>query len=121
MAVTSFFSRANDFGYSKNPTETLQFWDKEEVLSDIVWVIRKFQPDVIINRFDHRTPGSTHGHHTTSAILSVEAFDMAANTENFSEQLKFVDTYQPKRLFLILLHGFTAEMRLFRKLINRIL
>ncbi|MEO2061804.1 MAG: PIG-L family deacetylase [Christiangramia sp.] len=94
-----FFSRANDFGYSKNPTETLQFWDKEEVLSDIVWVIRKFQPDVIINRFDHRTPGSTHGHHTTSAILSVEAFDMAVNTENFPEQLKFVDTYQPKRLF----------------------
>ncbi len=94
-----FFSRANDFGYSKNPTETLQFWDKKEVLSDIVWVIRKFQPDVIINRFDHRTPGSTHGHHTTSAILSVEAFDMASNKNNFPDQLEFVDTYQPKRLF----------------------
>ncbi len=37
-----FFSRANDFGFSKNPDETLQIWDKEQVLSDIIWVIRKF-------------------------------------------------------------------------------
>ncbi|MGB5320171.1 PIG-L family deacetylase, partial [Eudoraea sp.] len=56
-----FFTRANDFGYSKHPDETLKVWDKEQVLSDIVWTIRKFRPDVIINRFDHRTPGSTHG------------------------------------------------------------
>ena len=70
-----FFSRANDFGFSKNPDETLQIWDKNQVLSDIIWVIRKFQPDVIINRFDHRSPGTTHGHHTSSAMLSYEAFE----------------------------------------------
>ena len=64
-----FFSRANDFGYSKNPDETLQIWDKDQVLSDVIWVIRKFQPDVIINRFDHRSPGTTHGHHTSSAMI----------------------------------------------------
>src|SRR5690606_8206297 len=81
-----FFTRANDFGYSKNPEETFQFWDKEEVLSDLVYVIRKFQPDVIINRFDHRTPGTTHGHHTASAMLSVEAFDLAGNPNHFPEQ-----------------------------------
>lgn len=94
-----FFTRANDFGYSKNPSETLEIWNKEEVLGDVVWIIRKFRPDVIINRFDHRTPGSTHGHHTSSAILSVEAFDLAGNKNFYDNQLEYVEAYQPKRLF----------------------
>lgn len=94
-----FFSRANDFGYSKLPTETLSIWDEDEVLSDVIWTIRKFRPDVIINRFDHRTPGTTHGHHTASAILSVEAFDLANQANVYPEQLSAVDTWQPKRLF----------------------
>jgi len=94
-----FFSRANDFGYSKNPEETLQIWDKGKVLADLVWTIRKFQPDVIINRFDHRSPGTTHGHHTSSAMLSVEGFDLANNSASFPEQLKFVQPWQPKRVF----------------------
>lgn len=94
-----FFTRANDFGYSKTPEETLNFWDKEKVLWDMVWVIRNFKPDVIINRFDHRTPGSTHGHHTASAMLSMEAFKMAGDTSKFKDQLKYVDAWQPERLF----------------------
>ncbi|MBW4361551.1 PIG-L family deacetylase [Flavobacterium taihuense] len=94
-----FFSRANDFGYSKNPEETLQIWDKEKVLADLVWTIRKFQPDVIINRFDHRSPGTTHGHHTSSAMLSVEGFDLANNPASFPEQLKLIQPWQPKRVF----------------------
>jgi len=94
-----YFSRANDFGYSKHPNETLEIWNKNEVLSDLVYVIRKFQPDVIINRFDHRSPGTTHGHHTASAMLSVEAFDLAANSSAFPEQLKRLSIWQPKRLF----------------------
>ncbi|WP_035671869.1 PIG-L family deacetylase [Flavobacterium sp. 83] len=94
-----FFSRANDFGFSKNPTETLEIWDKQKVLSDIVWAIRKFQPDVIINRFDHRSPGTTHGHHTASAMLSIESFDLANNPVIFPEQLKLVQPWQPKRQF----------------------
>ncbi|PVX47433.1 GlcNAc-PI de-N-acetylase [Flavobacterium sp. 103] len=94
-----FFSRANDFGYSKNPEETLQIWDKEKVLADLVWTIRKFQPDVIINRFDHRSPGTTHGHHTSSAMLSVEGFDLANNPASFPEQLQLVQPWQPKRVF----------------------
>lgn len=93
------FSRANDFGYSKNPEETLQIWDKEQVLSDLVWAIRKFQPDVIINRFDHRTPGTTHGHHTASAIVSVEGFDLANKPQIFPNQLNWVKPWQPKRMF----------------------
>lgn len=96
---TQLFTRANDFGYSKHPDETLQIWDKEQVLSDVVWAIRTFKPDVIINRFDHRTPGTTHGHHTSSAMLSYEAFDLAANSSKYPEQLKFTSVWQPHRLF----------------------
>ncbi|RTY69586.1 PIG-L family deacetylase [Flavobacterium sp. LB2P53] len=94
-----FFSRANDFGFSKNPTETLEIWDKKQVLADVIWAIRKFQPDVIINRFDHRSPGTTHGHHTASAMLSVESFDLANNPSIFPEQLQFVTPWQTKRQF----------------------
>ena len=93
------FTRANDFGYSKHPDETLKIWDKEKVLSDVVWAIRTFKPDVIINRFNHKTPGSTHGHHTSSAMLSVEAFDMAGDSLAYKNQLKSTKTWQPKRLF----------------------
>ena len=93
------FSRANDFGFSKNPDETLQIWDKDQVMSDVIWAIRKFQPDVIINRFDHRSPGTTHGHHTASAMLSFDAFDMANDKTVFPNQLSLVTTWQPKRLF----------------------
>ena len=94
-----FFTRTNDFGYSKHPDETLEIWEKEKVLSDVVWVIRTFRPDVIINRFNHKTPGSTHGHHTTSAMLSVEAFDKVGDTTQYSNQLKYTQIWQPKRLF----------------------
>ena len=94
-----FFSRANDFGFSKNPTETLEIWDKEKVLADVIWAIRKFQPDVIVNRFDHRSPATTHGHHTASAMLSVESFELANNPTIFPEQLQFVKPWQTKRQF----------------------
>ena len=93
------FSRANDFGYSKNPDETLKVWNRDEVLSDVVWAIRKFQPDIIINRFSHDSGRRTHGHHTSSAILSHEAFDLTADKTKYPEQLKYVDTWQPRRLF----------------------
>jgi len=94
-----FFTRANDFGYSKHPNETLKIWNKEEVLSDVIWIIRNFKPDVIINRFDHRSPGTTHGHHTASAMLSYEAFDLANNSKIYPEQLNRTSVWQPKRLF----------------------
>ncbi|WP_178988607.1 PIG-L family deacetylase [Winogradskyella schleiferi] len=93
------FTRANDFGYSKHPDETLEIWNKDEVLSDVVWAIREFKPDVIINRFDHRRAGQTHGHHTASAMLSMEAFDLANDASKYPSQLEFIKTWQPKRLF----------------------
>ena len=94
-----FFTTANDFGYSKHPDETLAIWNKDEILAQIVYRIRSFQPDIIIHRFDHRTPGSTHGHHSSSAILSKLAFDLAGNPNAYPEQLKTVSVWQPKRQF----------------------
>jgi LmbE family N-acetylglucosaminyl deacetylase len=93
------FTRANDFGFSKNPEETLRIWDKQEVLSDVVWTIRQTQPDVIVNRFYHDKKYDTHGHHTASAMLSVEAFDLAAKADAFPEQLTFTGTWQPRRQY----------------------
>jgi LmbE family N-acetylglucosaminyl deacetylase len=92
-----FFSRAFDFGFSKTPDETFSKWDREKVLSDVVWVIRKFQPDVIITRFPTTGEGG-HGHHTASAILANEAFAAAADPARFPEQLKFVKPWQAKRI-----------------------
>lgn len=93
------FTRANDFGYSKHPEETLRIWDKQAVLGDVVRAIRNFKPDVIINRFNHRTPGETHGHHTSSALLSMEAFNLANDSEAYPDQLSSTGTWQPTRLF----------------------
>src|SRR5436190_4651432 len=92
-----FFTRAFDFGFSKNPQETFTKWDREKILSDVVWVIRKFQPDIIITRFPTTGEGG-HGHHTASAILANEAFIDAADPNRFPEQLKYVKTWQAKRV-----------------------
>jgi len=94
-----FFTRANDFGYSKHPDETLRIWNKEEVLKDVVWIIRNFKPDIVINRFDHRRAGRTHGHHTSSALLSNEAFDLTNDKTVYPEQLKHVEPWQVNRLY----------------------
>lgn len=93
-----FFSRAFDFGYSKSPEETFTKWEKEKILSDVVWVIRKFQPDVIITRFPTTGEGG-HGHHTASAILANEAFTAAADPNRFPEQFTYgVKPWQAKRI-----------------------
>jgi LmbE family N-acetylglucosaminyl deacetylase len=92
-----FFSRSNDFGYSKSPEETLTFWNKDSVLADAVWAIRKFKPDVIICRFPTTGEGG-HGHHTASAIIALEAFDAAADPTKFPAQLKYTETWQAKRI-----------------------
>ncbi len=94
-----FFTTGYDFGYSKDPDEALQIWNHDKVLSDVVWVIRKFKPDVIITRFPTTGEGG-HGHHTASAILASEAFDAAADSFKFPLQFKYgVTTWKPKRLF----------------------
>lgn len=92
-----FFTRAYDFGYSKTPEETFDKWNKEKILSDVVWVIRKFQPDVIVARFPTTGEGG-HGHHTASGILANEAYEAAADPKRFPEQLKYVSVWQVKRV-----------------------
>lgn len=92
-----FFSRAYDFGFSKTREETLNFWDQNKVLGDVVWMIRKFQPDVIITRFPP-DPRAGHGHHQTSGYLAEKAFSLAADPKAFSDQLKYVKPWQAKRL-----------------------
>lgn len=93
------FTRANDFGYSKTATETFNIWDRNEVLSDVVWAIRSTRPDVIINRFNTDTSRPNHGHHTASAILSAEAFNLTADRSSFPEQLKYVEPWQARRIY----------------------
>jgi LmbE family N-acetylglucosaminyl deacetylase len=92
-----YFTRAKDFGYSKNSEETLSVWDRQGVLSDIVRVIREFRPDVIITRFSPK-PAPTHGHHTASAVLAVEAFRLAADPAAFPEQLGKLTPWQARRI-----------------------
>lgn len=93
-----FFTRAYDFGYSKSPEEAFKFWDKDKILSDVVYVIRKFRPDIIICRFPASGEGG-HGHHTASAILAQEAFSLAGDAGKFPEQLKNgIEVWQPKRV-----------------------
>jgi LmbE family N-acetylglucosaminyl deacetylase len=94
-----YFSRALDFGFSKDYSETLSIWDREEVLADIVRVIREFRPDVVITRFS-LIPGGTHGHHTASAVLALEAFKVAGDPNKFPDQLREgLTPWQPKRIF----------------------
>ncbi len=95
-----FFTRANDFGYSKSAEETLEIWDRDAVLEDMVWVIRKYRPDVIVTRFPPAKYGyQTHGHHSASAMLAEEAFRLAADPEAYSWQLSVVEPWQAKRLY----------------------
>lgn len=93
-----FFTRAIDFGYSKSPEETLRFWNRHEVLGDVVRIIRQFRPDVIVTRFSP-TAGGTHGHHTASAILALEAFRLSGDANAYPEQLRQgLPPWQAKRI-----------------------
>jgi LmbE family N-acetylglucosaminyl deacetylase len=92
-----YFTRANDFGFSKNTEETLEVWGKQAVLSDVVWRIRNLRPDIIICRFPPDARAG-HGNHSASAVLAEEAFHAAADPSQFPEQLKFVKPWQAKRV-----------------------
>jgi len=92
-----FFTRANDFGFSKTADESFKIWGKEQILADVVWIIRNFKPDVIITRFPEDSRAG-HGHHSGSAILAREAFSAAADPKRFPEQLQYVNVWQAKRI-----------------------
>ena len=93
-----YFSRAYEFGYSKSQIEALRIWDKEKILSDAVWIIRQYQPDIIINRFPPDARAG-HGHHAASAVIGAEAFVAAADPKRFPEQFAYgVKPWQAKRI-----------------------
>jgi LmbE family N-acetylglucosaminyl deacetylase len=92
-----FFTRAIDFGFSKNTTDTFKQWDADVITADVVWVIRKFRPDVIICRFPP-TAAAGHGQHAASAVVAEKAFKMAGDKTAFPDQLKYVNVWQPKRV-----------------------
>ncbi|AZA84324.1 PIG-L family deacetylase [Chryseobacterium lactis] len=92
-----FFTRAIDFGFSKNTTDTFKQWDADSITADVVWVIRKFRPDVIICRFPP-TAAAGHGQHAASAVVAEKAFKLAGDKNAFPDQLKYVNTWQPKRV-----------------------
>ncbi len=92
-----FFTRAIDFGFTKTVAETLEKWGHDRILSDIVWVIRRYRPDVVILGFSG-TPRDGHGQHQTSAILGKEAYEAASDPQRFPEQLKYVQPWHAKRL-----------------------
>lgn len=95
-----FFTRARDFGFSKDYRQTLAKWDRQAVLSDMVRVVRQFQPDVIVTRFPPEG-GGTHGHHTASTVLALEAFKLAGDPQACPEQISRdgLDVWEPKRIF----------------------
>ena len=92
-----FFTRAIDFGFSKNTTDTFKQWDENSIIADVVWVIRKFRPDVIICRFPP-TAAAGHGQHAASAVVAEKAFKLAGDKTAFPDQLKYVNAWQPKRV-----------------------
>jgi LmbE family N-acetylglucosaminyl deacetylase len=94
-----YFTRAIDFGFSKTADETLQKWDRNKVLGDVVYNIRRFRPDVVILVFSG-TPRDGHGHHQASSILGKEAFSLAGDPSKFPEQLAYVQPWTPKRLMM---------------------
>ncbi|WP_278352302.1 PIG-L family deacetylase [Chryseobacterium gleum] len=92
-----FFTRAIDFGFSKNTTDTFKQWNADSITADVVWVIRQFRPDVIICRFPP-TAAAGHGQHAASAVVAEKAFKLAGDKNAFPDQLKYVNVWQPKRV-----------------------
>ena len=74
--IKLFFTRAPDFGFSKTPEETEKVWG-DQVLEDIVRVIRTFQPHIVINGWGGIHTG--HGHHQASGLLTPKAVQLAAD------------------------------------------
>ena len=92
-----FFTRAIDFGFSKSADESIQKWGRDQVLSDIVWVIRRYRPDIVMLGSSATALGG-HGHHQASAILGREACDAAGDPARFPDQLRYVQPWKPAKV-----------------------
>lgn len=77
-----FFTRAYDYGFSKNAEEAFTQWPHDSLLIDVLTVVRAFKPHVIISVFTG-TPRDGHGQHQAAGIVAREAYDLAADTARF--------------------------------------
>ena len=77
-----YFTRAYDFGFSKNADETLTQWARDSILRDVVTVVRAFRPHVIVAVFSG-TPADGHGHHQVSGMLARDVYELAGDAERF--------------------------------------
>ena len=94
-----FFTRAFDFGYSKSIDEALELWPFDEVLRDVVFVVRKSRPHVIVSVFSG-TPRDGHGQHQLAGMAAREAFAAAGDPERYPDlAARGVTPWQPTRLY----------------------
>ena len=92
-----YFTRALDYGFSKSADEAFAHWPREELLRDVVWVVRTFRPQVIVSVFSG-TPADGHGQHQAAGLLAPEAFEAAADPARFPEQLAYVQPWRTTTL-----------------------
>ncbi|MBM4182924.1 MAG: PIG-L family deacetylase [Gemmatimonadetes bacterium] len=94
-----FFTRAFDYGFSKSADEAFSLWPREELLADVVWVVRKFRPHVIVSVWSG-TARDGHGQHQASGIIAQEAYRAAGDPTRFPEQLSLgVEAWAPSKFY----------------------
>ena len=79
-----YFTRAYDFGFSKTQDETWGHWPRDTILKDVVRIIRRFQPQVVVSIFSG-TPKDGHGQHQAAGWTAREAFEVAGDSTRFPE------------------------------------
>src|SRR5215216_424515 len=98
--AAQYFTRAFDFGFSKSRAEALSKWNRDEVLADMVRVIRTFRPLVIVSAWTG-TPSDGHGHHQAAGFLTKEAYTAAADPSRYPQQLaEGLRPWQAKKLYI---------------------
>ncbi len=104
-----FFTRANDYGFSKSADEAFSQWPRDSLLADVVAVVRTFRPDIILAVFSG-TPRDGHGQHQASGIMAREAFEAAGDPSRFPGQIAAgLTPHQPAYLFQSLWRGGDGE------------
>lgn len=95
-----YFTTLIDYGYSKNLDEALRQWGRENVLRDVVRVIRINRPLVLVSRF-YGGPRDGHGNHETAGAVTLEAFDAAGDADRFPDQIRNegLRPWQPLKLY----------------------
>ena len=103
-----YFTRAVDFGYSFGIDETFEKWGRDEIIADYVRLIRTIRPDVIVTLPPTGNAGGQH--HMASAVITRDAYKLAADPAKFPEQIKEgLRPWQPKKLYHLAAFGFPGE------------